>query len=64
MPGINGFDCCRELKSNQQTKAFPVVLIGAKTFADDSAIARVAGVDAYLPNLWIGISSSVSGIFS
>lgn len=48
MSGMNGFDCCRALKSDLQMQAIPVVLIGAKASAADAAIARVAGADAYL----------------
>lgn len=48
MPAMNGFDCCRRLKSDQQTRGIPVVLIGAKASPADDADARAAGADAFL----------------
>lgn len=48
MPGINGFDACRMLKSGQETQGIPVVLVGAKNSPADEPAARSAGADAYL----------------
>lgn len=35
MPDINGFDVCRQLKSNEKTKDIPVVFLTAKTDIED-----------------------------
>jgi ribonuclease P protein subunit RPR2 len=48
MPGMNGIDFCRELKSNRETREIGVVLLsgsegGAKVAAD------AAGAEAYVP---------------
>jgi cyclic di-GMP phosphodiesterase len=42
MPGIDGFETCRRLKSNPQTRLVPVVLVTALREADD----RIRGIDA------------------
>ena len=46
MPGIDGFEVCRRLKSNPNTKHIPIIFITAKT--DDNSIEKayeLGGVD-------------------
>lgn len=46
MPGINGFEACEKIKSNESTKDIPVIFVTAKTEADDIVKAfDVGGVD-------------------
>ena len=42
MPGKNGFDVCRQIKSNKQTRVIPVVLV---TALEDSA-SKIQGIEA------------------
>ncbi len=46
MPGIDGYDTCKELKSNDKTKDIPVIFITAKTEPADIVKGfAVGGVD-------------------
>lgn len=49
MPGISGYEVCRQLKANSATSETPVVLITARTGASEQAEGAKAGADAYLP---------------
>lgn len=42
MPGINGFDVCKQLKSNEKTRLIPIVMV---TALDDS-VSRVKGIES------------------
>lgn len=42
MPGLNGFDACRQIKQQPATRLTPVVLVTSLTSVDD----RVRGIDA------------------
>jgi len=48
MPGLDGFELCRRLKSNPATAAVPVVFLTAKTRRDDVAKAIALGAVACL----------------
>lgn len=48
MPGMNGLECCRTFKSDQDLRGIPIVLIGNKASPTDELDARAVGVDAYL----------------
>ena len=48
MPGMDGLELARRLKSNPSTKAIPVVAITAYAMSGDEAKARQAGCDAYV----------------
>lgn len=48
MPGIDGFEVCRRVKENPDTRSIPVVMLTAKkSFADQTRGVEV-GADAYL----------------
>jgi len=48
MPGMNGIDFCKELKTNLRTSHIPVILLTAKTsFAHNKAGLEI-GADAYI----------------
>jgi signal transduction histidine kinase len=49
MPGINGFDTCRELKTRYGDDLAPVVFITAKTESEDVVEGLAAGGVDYLP---------------
>jgi len=49
MPGIDGFETCRQLKENPETQKIPVIFITAKRETDDIVKGfQVGGVD-YIP---------------
>ena len=48
MPDMNGLECCRAFKSDEQLEKIPVVLIGDKDKDPGEEIALKAGAVAYL----------------
>ncbi|NQZ10634.1 MAG: diguanylate cyclase [Algicola sp.] len=48
MPGMNGFETCRQLKANPETADIPVIFVTAKTQAKDIATAFEAGGVDYI----------------
>ncbi|HEV2251117.1 MAG TPA: response regulator [Candidatus Limnocylindria bacterium] len=46
--GPNGFDVCRELKSADDTKAIPIVMLTAHDSESDRAVGFAAGAAQYL----------------
>jgi two-component system, sensor histidine kinase and response regulator len=48
MPGMSGFDVCRQLKQNETTKDIPVIFLTAKTDEDDIETAFEAGGVDYI----------------
>ncbi len=49
MPGINGFDACRQLRSRYGAETAPVVFITAKSESEDVVAGLAAGGVDYLP---------------
>jgi twitching motility two-component system response regulator PilH len=48
MPGRNGFQVCRELKSNTQFKTIPVILVTSKDTPSDRYWGEQQGADGYV----------------
>ena len=48
MPGLDGFEVCRRLKSNPETRLIPVVLVTGLTERDDRIAGINAGADDFL----------------
>jgi DNA-binding response OmpR family regulator len=48
LPGISGFELCRQLRSDQQTAHIPLVVLSARNSAADRAEAQAAGARYYL----------------
>lgn len=48
LPGIDGFDVCKELKSNPHTASIPVVMLTAKTGEADQVSGLELGSDDYI----------------
>ena len=46
--GPNGFDVCRELKSDEDTKGIPIVMLTAHDSESDRAVGFAAGAAEYL----------------
>ncbi len=48
LPGQSGFEFCRKLKADPQTKGIPVVICSTKDTEVDKTWARMGGADAYI----------------
>jgi pilus assembly protein CpaE len=48
MPDMNGYEVCRRLRTNVETKAIPIIMFTAKTLIDDKVAGFEAGADDYL----------------
>ena len=48
MPGINGYEVCRELKDIEETRNTPVIFISCKTQKSDIYWGKLQGADDYL----------------
>ena len=48
LPGMNGFELCRRLRSEALTRNTPIVLVTAKVFDKDIATAVELGIDDYI----------------
>jgi twitching motility two-component system response regulator PilG len=48
MPGVDGYEGCREIKKLQRQKVVPVVMLTSKSSPFDRIRGRMAGCDAYL----------------
>lgn len=48
MPRMDGFDCCRYLKSDPATSDIPVVFLSARSGIADTRAGMELGADAYL----------------
>ena len=48
LPKLNGIEVCKRLKSNDETKHIPVIMLSAKAQANEIAAGLKAGADRYL----------------
>lgn len=48
LPGLNGLDICRKVKSNPKTKHIPVIMISAKSDEIDVVLGLELGADDYV----------------
>lgn len=48
MPNINGLECCRQLKHDEQTRAVPVIIVTTKGDQGMVADAYKAGCDDFI----------------
>lgn len=49
MPRVDGWEACRRLKANPDTRDIPIVALSAHAYADAGARAVEAGCDEFLP---------------
>lgn len=49
LPGQSGFELCRQLKTNTNTQAIPVVICSTKGTDADKLWGSMLGADAYIP---------------
>ena len=64
MPGIDGFEVCRRIKENPDTRDIPIVMLTAKKSAADQARGAEVGADAYItkPFKSLKIIDVISGL--
>ncbi|HJV36097.1 response regulator transcription factor [Geomonas sp.] len=48
LPGLDGFEVCRQLKENPATSWIPVVMLTAKKSSQDLERGKTVGADAYI----------------
>ncbi len=48
MPGVNGYEICRNLKKTEDTKNIPVVFISSKKHNSDIFWGKLQGAEEYL----------------
>ena len=48
MPGISGYDICRTLKGNAQTRHIPIIMVTAAAQQADEARAQSVGADGFI----------------
>lgn len=48
LPGMSGFDLCRQIRANAATQDLPVIFLTAKSLLMDMAEGEDAGSDLYL----------------
>lgn len=48
MPGINGYEVCRRIRGSEVLNHIPIVIVSAKSTANDRVKGLVNGADAYL----------------
>ncbi len=61
MPGIDGLEACRRIKSNPETRSIPVVLFTALSRTDDVENGRAAGANRFInkPFSLIGLGAVI-----
>ncbi len=48
LPGLSGFDVCRELRSGERTRDIPIIIISAKSEETDQVVGFSLGADDYV----------------
>ncbi len=48
MPDMDGYEVCRRLRANVDTRSIPIIMFTAKTMVDDKVAGFEAGADDYL----------------
>jgi twitching motility two-component system response regulator PilG len=48
LPGIDGFEVCQRIKSNESTRHIPVIMVSARNDSEDFARGEQAGADWYI----------------
>jgi two-component system, chemotaxis family, response regulator PixH len=48
LPGQSGFELCRELKGNTNTRSIPVIIRSSKSTEADQMWGKMLGADAYV----------------
>ncbi len=61
MPGTDGYELCRKIKHNSDTRLMPVLMLTSRSSPFDRARGALSGCDSYLtkPITWDTFSQSV-----
>jgi DNA-binding response OmpR family regulator len=67
LPGIDGFDICRQIKSDEKKCKSYVIIISAKSSAQDKLYAHILGADCYITKPFsietlVGVSEELRGL--
>ena len=49
MPGMNGFELCQKIRELEEYKAVPIIMLTAKSGAEDKKKGMEAGANLFLP---------------
>ena len=49
MPGMNGFELCEKIRGQEQYKVVPIIMLTAKSGAEDKKKGMEAGATLFLP---------------
>jgi len=65
MPGMDGIEMCRRIRTNPDTSAIPVLMFSALSSDDDVERARMAGANHLItkPFNLVGLGSVVKSFF-
>jgi DNA-binding response OmpR family regulator len=65
MPGMDGIEACRRIRTNAETQSVPVVMFSALSSDDDVERARLAGANHLItkPFNLVGLGSVVNTFF-
>ena len=65
MPGMDGIEACRRIRTNAETQSVPVVMFSALSSDDDIERARLAGANHLItkPFNLVGLGSVVNTFF-
>ncbi len=61
LPGMDGFEVCRRIRTSANTAAIPIIMISAKASEEDRAQALRVGADAYFQKP-LGLSELISAV--
>lgn len=66
MPDMDGYEVCRRLRANPETRSIPIIMFTAKTLVDDKVAGFEAGADDYLtkPTHPAELASRVKSVLS
>ena len=48
LPKIDGFEVCRQVKANEESRHIPVIMLTAKNSREDFVMGEQAGADLYI----------------
>lgn len=66
MPGIDGYEICRNIKKNAYTRNLPVVMLTSRSSPFDRARGALAGCDSYLvkPITWESFFTAIDRVLT
>ncbi len=62
MPTLDGYEMCKYLKSSDEFRSVPVIIISAKGASEDIRKGLALGADAYLPKASFSMKSLIDEV--